>query len=178
MAQGRRSRALPRQPRTRPPGPRPVVASLQPEDTKKGEWTQSPRRPILVLPSRIGGPPCDRNDPRWFAVAAGLSTLQCAPLPRGACRPTHESRRTWLGTNTTGPSSARGRERRNMTRRAFAWLAALATAVVALAAVVVAPAAPAAVQANEVTNWNRIAANTLVAFPPAASGAPPALQIN
>jgi len=65
-----------------------------------------------------------------------------------------------------------------MTRRGFAWLAALATAVVALAAVVAAPAAPAAVQANEVTNWNRIAANTLVAFPPAASGAPPALQIN
>ena len=56
-----------------------------------------------------------------------------------------------------------------MTRRGFAWLAALATAVVALAAVVVAPAAPAAVQANEVTNWNRIAANTLVAFPPARS---------
>ena len=33
-------------------------------------------------------------------------------------------------------------------------------------------------QANEVTNWNRIAANTLVAFPPAAGGAAPALQIN
>ena len=37
---------------------------------------------------------------------------------------------------------------------------------------------PAATQTNELTNWNRIAASTLVAFPPAASGAPPALQIN
>jgi hypothetical protein len=36
-----------------------------------------------------------------------------------------------------------------------------------------APAAP-----NEVTKWNRIAANTLVAFPGPAGGAPPALQIN
>jgi hypothetical protein len=27
-------------------------------------------------------------------------------------------------------------------------------------------------------NWNRIAATTLLAFPPAAGGAPPALQIN
>src|SRR5947207_510544 len=31
---------------------------------------------------------------------------------------------------------------------------------------------------NAVTEWNLIAANTLVAFPPAASGAPPALQVN
>jgi hypothetical protein len=58
----------------------------------------------------------------------------------------------------------------------FIWLAAL-TAVVALAAVV-APAAPAVAQANEVTNWNRIASTTLVAFPGPAGGAPPALQIN
>jgi hypothetical protein len=50
------------------------------------------------------------------------------------------------------------------------WLAAL-TAAVALAA-------PAAAQANEVTQWNRIAMSTLVAFPPAAGGAAPALQIN
>jgi hypothetical protein len=42
----------------------------------------------------------------------------------------------------------------------------------------VALAAPAAVQANEVTNWNRVATNTLVAFPLAAGGAPPALQID
>jgi hypothetical protein len=40
------------------------------------------------------------------------------------------------------------------------WLAALAAAV--------ALAAPAAAQANEVTDWNRIATNTLVAFPAAA----------
>ena len=50
------------------------------------------------------------------------------------------------------------------------WLAVLA-AVAALAA-------PAAAQANEVTHWNRIAMSTLVAFPPPAGGAPPALQIN
>jgi hypothetical protein len=50
------------------------------------------------------------------------------------------------------------------------WLAAL-VAVAALAA-------PAAAQANEVTHWNRIAMSTLVAFPPPAGGAPPALQIN
>jgi hypothetical protein len=50
------------------------------------------------------------------------------------------------------------------------WLVALAAAV--------AFAAPAAAQANEVTDWNRIATNTLVAFPGAAGGAPPALNIN
>jgi hypothetical protein len=63
-----------------------------------------------------------------------------------------------------------------MVRRRVGWLTVL-TAVVALAAVV-APAAPAAAQANEVTNWNEIAATTLVAFPGPAGGAPPALQIN
>jgi hypothetical protein len=31
---------------------------------------------------------------------------------------------------------------------------------------------------NAITNWNRIAITALVAFPPAAGGAPPALQIN
>jgi len=50
------------------------------------------------------------------------------------------------------------------------WFAALAAAV--------ALAAPAAAQANDVTDWNRIATNTLVAFPGAAGGAPPALNIN
>ena len=39
------------------------------------------------------------------------------------------------------------------------WPAAIA------ALTTVALAAPAAAQANEVTNWNRIATNTLVAFP-------------
>jgi hypothetical protein len=57
-----------------------------------------------------------------------------------------------------------------MRRNRIAWRAALA--------VVVALAAPSAAQANEVTNWNRIAADTLVAFAPASGGAPPALQIN
>ena len=50
--------------------------------------------------------------------------------------------------------------------------------LVALAAAGVALAAPAAAQANEVTNWNRIATSTLVAFPLPAGGAPPALQID
>src|SRR5439155_14133734 len=39
-------------------------------------------------------------------------------------------------------------------------------------------AVPAAAQANEVTNWNRIATDTLVAFPLPAGGAPPALTVN
>jgi hypothetical protein len=51
------------------------------------------------------------------------------------------------------------------------WCAALAAAAVALVA-------PAVAQANEVTHWNRIAMSTLVAFPPAAGGAAPALQID
>ena len=52
------------------------------------------------------------------------------------------------------------------------WSAAIA----ALGAVAL--AAPAAAQPNEVTNWNRIATDTLLAFPPPVGGAPPALQIN
>jgi hypothetical protein len=40
------------------------------------------------------------------------------------------------------------------------------------------PGSPSGTSPNAVTNWNRIAAATLVAFPPPASGAPPALQIN
>src|SRR4051812_13757751 len=48
----------------------------------------------------------------------------------------------------------------------------------AVFAAAVALAAPAAAQANEVTHWNRIAMDTLVAFPGAAGGAPPALQIH
>jgi len=51
------------------------------------------------------------------------------------------------------------------------WGAALAAATIVLAA-------PVAAQANEVTNWNRIAMNTLVVFPGPAGGAPPALQIH
>jgi hypothetical protein len=51
------------------------------------------------------------------------------------------------------------------------WQAVFAAAVALLAA-------PAAAQANEVTHWNRIAMNTLVAFPGPAGGAPPALQIH
>jgi hypothetical protein len=55
-------------------------------------------------------------------------------------------------------------------------------ALTAFGAVVVpaAPGAPAqtSAQPNVVIEWNRIATNTLVTFPPAAGGAPPALQIN
>jgi hypothetical protein len=59
------------------------------------------------------------------------------------------------------------------------WLAALAAVVaVAAHAAVVAPAAPVVAQANEVTKWNVIAANTLGAFPGPAGGASPALLIN
>jgi hypothetical protein len=67
-----------------------------------------------------------------------------------------------------------------MRTRRFVWFAAFAV-LVALAAPAVSAAPPARAaptQANEVINWNRIAADTLVAFPPAAGGAPPALQIN
>jgi hypothetical protein len=58
-----------------------------------------------------------------------------------------------------------------MTSRRLAWLAALALAALA---------APAVAQANEVTNWNRIAASTLTSplFPLRAGGAPPASQVN
>jgi hypothetical protein len=52
------------------------------------------------------------------------------------------------------------------------WPAAIA------ALTTVAFAAPAAAQASEVTNWNRIATNTLGALPAPAGGAAPAMQIN
>ena len=63
--------------------------------------------------------------------------------------------------------------RRRLVSIALASLVALA-APTPIAVVHVARAA----QPNEVTNWNRIAADTLVAFPPPAGGAAPALQIN
>jgi hypothetical protein len=51
-----------------------------------------------------------------------------------------------------------------------AWCAAFAAAV--------ALGAPVAAHASAVTDWNRIATDTLVAMPGPAGGAPPALQIN
>jgi len=70
----------------------------------------------------------------------------------------------------------------NMGSRRIVWFAALVALVAVLAPIApAAPAAPAPASAapvNEVINWNRIAADTLLAFPPAAGGAPPALQIN
>jgi len=51
--------------------------------------------------------------------------------------------------------------------------------IVALAAPMAAATTVGAVESpNEVTNWNRIAVETLSAFPPPAGGAPPASQIN
>ncbi len=47
-----------------------------------------------------------------------------------------------------------------------------------IALALVALASPPVAQANEVTQWNQIATDTLVAFPPAAGGAPNALQVN
>jgi PAP2 superfamily len=60
------------------------------------------------------------------------------------------------------------------------WAGLAAVVVLAVPAVGSTPAAaPTLVQPNEVTKWNRIAAETLVvAVPPAAGGAPPASQIN
>src|ERR1043166_9379960 len=49
-------------------------------------------------------------------------------------------------------------------RSKLGWLAALAA--------VIAVAVPAVAQANEVTNWNAIAQNTILAQPPNASAAP------
>src|SRR5947208_14053202 len=42
----------------------------------------------------------------------------------------------------------------------------------------VALASPPVARANEATHWNQIATDTLAAFPPAAGGAPNALQVN
>jgi len=47
-----------------------------------------------------------------------------------------------------------------------------------IALALVALASPPVAQANEVTHWNQIATDTLAAFPPAAGGAPNALQVN
>src|SRR6266511_1305063 len=55
---------------------------------------------------------------------------------------------------------------------------AIAVTSLAVAASACAFAAPEATPANEVTKWNAIAANTLVAFPGPAGGAGTALQIN
>jgi hypothetical protein len=62
-----------------------------------------------------------------------------------------------------------------MTGRARLWLAA----AVALAFAIPAPNAQlSAASPNEVAHWNEIATSTLLQIPPAAGGAPPALQIS
>jgi hypothetical protein len=66
-----------------------------------------------------------------------------------------------------------------MRHKGIASFAALAAVVaLALPAAGSTLSAPAVVQINEVTNWNRIATETLVAFPGPAGGAPPAIQIS
>jgi hypothetical protein len=57
-----------------------------------------------------------------------------------------------------------------MQLRRIRWALALAALVLL--------AAPAVARANEVTHWNRIATDTLVAVPGPAGGAPSALQVN
>jgi hypothetical protein len=60
----------------------------------------------------------------------------------------------------------------------LAGIAALVAAAAVAATAVIARAAPEATPANEVTKWNAIAANTLVAFPGPAGGAGNAIQIH
>ena len=66
----------------------------------------------------------------------------------------------------------------NINRRWSAAGGALASVVALAATTALVTAAPAVAAVNEVLNWNKIAVETLVAFPPAAGGAPPASQIN
>jgi hypothetical protein len=66
----------------------------------------------------------------------------------------------------------------NLKRRWSAAGGALASVVALAATTALVTAAPAVAAVNEVLNWNKIAVETLVAFPPAAGGAPPASQIN
>jgi hypothetical protein len=58
------------------------------------------------------------------------------------------------------------------------WPVALALVALAAVGVIGASAAPAQTPGNDVTQWNLIAATTLVAIPGPAGGAPPAAQIN
>ncbi len=62
--------------------------------------------------------------------------------------------------------------------RRFAQLVVVASVVVLATPLGAAPTLLAAAPANEVTNWNRIAATTLVAVPGPNGGAPPAFQIS
>lgn len=60
------------------------------------------------------------------------------------------------------------------------WRVAVAAAALAIASSVAPPAGSpvSAAGPTAITDWNRIATATLVAFPPPAGGAPPALQVN
>ena len=65
-----------------------------------------------------------------------------------------------------------------MQRRRIMWPVAVAAALLAALGVIGASAAPVATHDSEVTEWNLIAANTLVGLPGPAGGAPPAAQIS
>ena len=65
-----------------------------------------------------------------------------------------------------------------MRQRHLMWPVALALVALAAVGVIGASAAPAQTPGNDVTQWNLIAATTLVAIPGPAGGAPPAAQIN
>ena len=64
-------------------------------------------------------------------------------------------------------------------RRSVAFIPVAVGALLAgLGAFSVSAAPPTGTDASEVTHWNQVAANTLVAFPGPNGGAPPAFQIN
>src|SRR5262245_66511514 len=65
-----------------------------------------------------------------------------------------------------------------MRHRHLIWPAALAVAALTALGVIGASAAPGQTAGNDVTQWNLIAATTLVAIPGPAGGAPPAAQIS
>src|SRR6476620_4980356 len=78
-------------------------------------------------------------------------------------------------------SIASDRERSMKTRRRLVSAAALSSMIVLAALAPIATVGvdvASAAQPIEVTSWNRIAADTLVAFPPPAGGAASGLQIN
>jgi hypothetical protein len=65
-----------------------------------------------------------------------------------------------------------------MQSRHFLWPVAFAIVALAVLGAISASAAPVQTPNNVVTQWNLIAANTLIAIPGPAGGAPPAAQIN
>src|SRR6187401_3389690 len=128
--------------------PRPVTGSLQ-----------SP-----VLPFRV------RNG--RSILIGGRHHDAASTTGDGKDRATLVARRPEHPGTASGHAPPSAQKEGGVMRPARIWAGAIA----ALGAVAV--AAPAVAPANEVTNWNRIATDTLVAIPGPAGGAPPALQIN